>query len=57
MRNVVELHRIHTPSKVELVLETEPSARVSADADRLRQVLNNLVENAVKYSPTAGGSR
>jgi signal transduction histidine kinase len=54
VRNVVELHRIHTPSKVELVLETEPSARVSADADRLRQVLNNLVENAVKYSPDGG---
>jgi signal transduction histidine kinase len=27
---------------------------VAADADRLRQVLFNLVENAVKYSPDGG---
>jgi PAS domain S-box-containing protein len=32
----------------------EPIACVRADADKLRQVLINLVDNAVKYSPDGG---
>jgi signal transduction histidine kinase len=38
--------------EVEVTAEVrEPVPRVRGDADRLRQVLRNLVENAVKYSP------
>ena len=54
VRGVVEIQQIHIPSRIELVLDASPSARVTADPDRLRQVLNNLVENAVKYSPDGG---
>ena len=32
----------------------EPGPQVAADADGLLQVLVNLVENAVKYSPNGG---
>ncbi len=53
---VVEAARAHAPDGVliELAPGTELPA-VAADSDMLRQVLANLVENAVKYSP-AGGS-
>ena len=32
----------------------ELDASVSGDADKLRQILMNLIENAVKYSPDGG---
>jgi PAS domain S-box-containing protein len=51
----VEAARTHLPDNVELVLEA-PAAlpQVAADAGQLRQVLSNLIENAIKYSPEGG---
>lgn len=39
---------------VALVLDPGPDAPIVADAFRLRQVFDNLVSNAVKYTPRAG---
>jgi len=50
---VVEAHRPRAAAKeITLALELPPHAcTVNADAQALRQVLDNLVSNAVKYSP------
>jgi signal transduction histidine kinase len=50
-RDVVDATRTHLPPRLELELE-RPQAPppVAADPDKLRQVLVNLIENAVKYS-------
>ena len=53
--SVVEAARTHLPSGV--TLEFVPPRRlapVKADEQQLRQVLVNLVENAIKYSPDGG---
>jgi two-component system phosphate regulon sensor histidine kinase PhoR len=58
-RGVVDAARTHLPGGVTVVLEepAEPVAPVAADEGQLRQVLANLVDNAVKYSPGGGGVR
>jgi two-component system sensor histidine kinase VicK len=55
-RGVVDAARTHLPPEVELELEApaEPLRPVAADAEQLRQVLDNVIENAVKYSPGGG---
>jgi PAS domain S-box-containing protein len=51
----VDTARIHAPAGVELVLRSPQSLpAVAADAGQLRQVISNLIDNAIKYSPDGG---
>ena len=55
VREVVDAARTHLPERIKLaVREPEPLPRLSCDADKVRQVLTNLIENAAKYSPDGG---
>jgi signal transduction histidine kinase len=52
---VVAAARIHLPAAIELTLTVAPDLpEVAADPDKVRQVLVNLVDNAIKYSPDGG---
>ena len=54
-RSAVEAVRPRLPANLELELVSEPDLpRVAADEDKLRQILVNLRENAIKYSPDGG---
>jgi PAS domain S-box-containing protein len=55
LERVVEAARTHAPPYIRLdVAVGEAVPAVAADKDHVRQILINLVENAIKYSPDGG---
>jgi PAS domain S-box-containing protein len=55
VERVVEAARLHAPPSVTLETDSDDDLpTVAADLDKVRQVLVNLVENAIKYSPDGG---
>ncbi|MEA2525481.1 MAG: hypothetical protein QOF73_2708 [Thermomicrobiales bacterium] len=56
-REVVERHRERAAETHHVVVEVDGPCPVMADPDRIEQVLVNLVENALKYSPAGGTVR
>jgi two-component system sensor histidine kinase GlrK len=53
-RQVVEAHKLAAAARsVGFLLRTEPAV-LTADADKLRVVIDNLVSNAINYSPEGG---
>jgi PAS domain S-box-containing protein len=55
VKAVVDAARVHLPDGVQLELSAQGEVpAVAADAGQLRQVLSNVIENAIKYSPSGG---
>jgi PAS domain S-box-containing protein len=55
VESVLESARLRAPEHIELRLAQNGSPAVAlADEDKLRQVLVNLLDNAIKYSPDGG---
>ena len=54
-RSVLDVARQYVPPSIELRLTAaEDVSPIAADPDKTRQVLTNLVDNAIKYSPDGG---
>jgi PAS domain S-box-containing protein len=54
-RGVVSAARLTAPHRIDIdLVVAEPITPALADPDKVAQVLSNLVENAVKYSPDGG---
>jgi PAS domain S-box-containing protein len=57
-QSIVEAARQYVPPSIKLELSAPKNLPlVAADKDKIRQVLANLVDNAVKYSPDGGHVR
>jgi two-component system phosphate regulon sensor histidine kinase PhoR len=55
LERVAEVARTHAPSRITIdVVAADEVPPVAADKDKARQVLVNLIENAIKYSPEGG---
>jgi PAS domain S-box-containing protein len=53
-RSVVEAAKLRAPPEIEIHLDAPPPQEVDCDPDRLRQILGNILDNAIKYSPDGG---
>jgi len=49
--------RMATPKGTQVLLDSAPPGTISADRLRLRQVMDNLISNAVKFSPAGSTVR
>jgi two-component system, OmpR family, sensor histidine kinase ChvG len=56
LANILDAHRMRTDGAIRLQLQTPPGAtlHVRASPERLAQVFDNLVDNAVSFSPVNG---
>lgn len=51
---ITDTHELALARDIDLSLETEPDIVVNGDAEALRILVRNLVDNAVRYSPPKG---
>ena len=58
IRSAVELARpALTRAQIEVMVEVPPELPARGNPDQIAQVLANLLQNAVRYTPSAAGSR
>ena len=54
-RSIIDSAELRIPDSIQLTAELAPMpVTVRADSERLRQVIGNLLDNAIKYSPNGG---